>query len=85
VDEIDDAALAVHEAGLAFIEAGAERIEMDIDDVAEHLDVVLATPRQLELAPDSMSIRIIEALTESYETAAADGATTLRLRIRLGI
>lgn len=85
VDEIDDAALAVHEAGLAFIEAGAERIDMDIDDVAENLDVLLTASRQLDLALDSMSFRIIETLTESFETGGGDDATTLRLRIRLGI
>jgi len=85
VDEIDDAALAVHEAGLAFIEAGAERIEMDIDEVAENLDVAITADGMLDLAVDSMSFRIIETLTESFETGTADDATTLRLRIRLGI
>ncbi|HSM01980.1 MAG TPA: hypothetical protein VK960_06030 [Acidimicrobiia bacterium] len=83
VDAIDDAALAVHEAGLAFIEAGAERIDMELDDVPGHLDVLL-TSGHVELDLESMSFRIIEALTETLEAGTADGNTSLRLRLGLG-
>jgi len=85
IDAIDDAALAVHEAGLAFIEAGTDRIDMEIDQAVEHLDVLLVASGQVDLSLDSMSFRIIEALTESFEVGPSDGATTLRLRFGLGV
>lgn len=83
VDAIDDAALAVHEAGLAFIEAGAHRIDMELDAVSGHLDVLLMSGH-VDLDLESMSFRIIEALTEKFEAGSTDGTTTLRLRFGLG-
>ncbi|MDP2622591.1 MAG: hypothetical protein Q8Q29_02200 [Actinomycetota bacterium] len=83
LDQIDDSALAVHEAGLALIEAGAEGIDMEFDGASE-LTVFVSTPLKVTLRPDeSMSFRIIEALTEGYDIESTDDATTIRLRLRI--
>lgn len=83
MDQIDDSALAVHEAGLALIEAGAEKIDMEFDGASE-LTVFVSAPSRVTLRPDeSMSFRIIEALTESYDIESTDDATTIRLRLSI--
>lgn len=83
VDEIDDAALAVHEAGLALIEGGAGRIDMDLDTSADDLDVSLTGAGASGVSDETMSFRIIEALTESFDIEAGPTATLIRLRIRI--
>jgi len=85
LDEVDDAALAVHEAGLALVEGGATQLTMEVDGEGEQLTVVVTSPTQVSLDPDaSMSFRIIEALADAFEIQDAGGATTIHIRLPAG-
>lgn len=85
VDEIDDAALAVHEASLALIEAGATRLELELGGDGGELSVTIGTPAAITLHPEEgMSFRIIEAVAAGVEVSTDGGGTAITIRLQVG-
>lgn len=85
VDEIDDAALAAHEAGLALIDAGAERLQLDFGESGSDLTIVIGSSNRVALQPDdTMSFRIIEAMAIGFDVSEGDTGTSITIRLRVG-
>lgn len=85
VDEIDDAALTAHEAGLSLINAGADRLQLDFDESGDDLTIVVGSSNRVALHPDdTMSFRIIEAMAVGFEVSEGDAGTSIAIRLRVG-
>jgi hypothetical protein len=85
VDEIDDAALAVHEAGLALIDGGADRLQLDFGGNGDVLTIAIGSSNRVTLEPDdSMSFRIIEAVAAGFEISEGDAGTSIAIRLQVG-
>lgn len=85
VDEIDDAALAAHEAGLALIEAGADRLQLEFSESGNDLTIAIGSSNRVALQPDdTMSFRIIEAMAAGFEVSEGDAGTSIAIRLRVG-
>lgn len=85
VDEIDDAALAVHEAGLALIDAGASRLELELGGDEGELTVTIGSPAAIPLQwEEGMSFRIIESVAAGVQVSNGNRGTSITLRLRVG-
>lgn len=85
VDEIDDAALAVHEAALALIDAGADRLQLDFGGHRDPLKVAIGSSNRVALEPDdSLSFRIIEAVAARFEISEGAEGTSIAIQLQVG-
>jgi len=80
VDDIDDAALAVQEAGIALIEAGeSERLRMELEPTAAGIEVRLSASTSGSLPTESMSLSVIKALAHQFEASTSGGPASIRM------
>ncbi|MCB2223783.1 MAG: ATP-binding protein [Actinobacteria bacterium] len=88
LDLIEDVALAVDEAASAFVESGAERLDIGLDATAGDLTVVVGAdvrpdPWPPSGWPDTLAGRVIGALVDgvAHRSDAVGGTVTMTRRV----